>query len=152
MPRRAHRARLAALCALAVVSIAVLSGNVFSVHVGMAAVADQASLTSPNKPDQANLTSPRGGLSVSTIPAPRQEQPPQSNRDLQHLMHLMGACLGLLAAGGLLLALARRARQRFSDLIGFRRRVRVSDGQWPPGRLWRAPPLSPPTSSPVIRT
>jgi hypothetical protein len=70
--------------------------------------------------------------------------------DAQQLLHVVGACLAVLVAAALLmrlLLLSRTLGAGYPAVTALPRLVTLpSLGSWSP------PPLSPPTSSPVIRT
>lgn len=122
------------------------AANLFSVHVEMTSTSGHVNVTSQSD----------GASAARMTAAPRQVQPPTSQRDLrrdlQHLMHPIGACLGLLAGGALLLTRAPPARQPVVNTLALRGDFASTHLRGTPARSWSAPPLSPPTSSPVIRT
>jgi hypothetical protein len=82
--------------------------------------------------------------------APDATMPMSVGSDAQHLMHLIGACLAVLAAAALLLRLLLQGR----SLLGSYPAVIAVPRPLTPrrGGSWSPPPPSPPTSSPVIRT
>ena len=142
--------RLIALLALSVVLLGSLTGNAFSLHVGM----DMGS----SVPGAAHAAKPSGDVAAdgaaviesgkhlvkdvagSMLP---------TSADAQHVMHLLGACLALLAAALVLLLLVlRRHPDRDHDAA-----VLPPRGVNPLScATWIPPSLDPPTSSPVIRT
>lgn len=144
--------RLVALLAAAAFVLAGVTGNSFSLHVGMTAMAPAASTVagvadSPTTLAAVTSASPAVIGEGSAEPA----TPMPSSSDAQHLMHLLGACLAIVAAGLLFLISLLTARQApgaaFPALTAVTRRVSPV-----PRAAWRPLALSPPTSSPVIRT
>lgn len=147
--------RLFALLTLAVVLLGSLTGNAFSMHVGMdrgpSVSVKQAENLSGVAAAEAPTLAESGRHLVADVADVAEVAGPMvpTSSDAQHLMHLVGACLALLAAAAvLLLLLPRRHRGRHGDaaplpscgmnLLTF--------------ATWIPPSLDPPTSSPVIRT
>lgn len=141
--------RLVALLTLAVVLLGSLTGNAFSMHVGMdmgpSVSVKQAENLSGVVAAEAATVAESGRHLVADVAGP---MVPTSS-DAQHLMHLVGACLALLAAAVvLLLLLPRRYLGRHCDAAPL-----PSDGMnLLTFAAWIPPSLDPPTSSPVIRT
>lgn len=144
--------RLVALLAAAAFLLAGLTGNSFSLHVGMTTMAPAATAAADVDDKPAALAAMTSALPEVIGKASADPVTPMPiSSDAQHLMHLLGACLAIVAAGMLLLV----------SLLGFRR---APGGGLPavaavtrlvtavPRSAWRPLALSPPTSSPVIRT
>lgn len=141
--------RFLALLAAAAILIAALTGNSFSLHGGMAASAYESSVAAADRLTDVRAASEAVIASVHEG-APDAAMPMPVGSDAQHLMHLIGACLAVLAAAALLLRLLFRGRSlRGGYAAGTApSRPLVPSG----GGSWSPPPPSPPTSSPVIRT
>jgi len=142
--------RLVALLTLSVVLLGSLTGNAFSMHVGMDMGSSVSGVTQPQ-----NLSGVVAAEVVTVAESGRHlvadaagPMVPTSS-DAQHLMHLVGACLALLAAAVvLLMVLLRRHVDRHLDVVPL-----PSYGMnLPTSAMWVPPSLDPPTSSPVIRT
>ena len=140
--------RLVALLTLAVVLLGSLTGNAFSMHVGMdmgpSVSVKQAENLSGVVAAEAATVAESGRHLVADVAGP---MVPNSS-DAQHLMHLVGACLALLAAAVVLLPLLLRHLGRRCDaapLPSYGMNL-LTFAAWVP------PSLDPPTSSPVIRT
>lgn len=142
--------RFVALLTLAVVLLGSLTGNAFSMHVGMDMGSSSSGVTHADNlsgvmaaevatiaESGRHLVTEAAGLMVPT------------SSEAQHLMHLVGACLALLAAAvGLLLMLLWRHVDRHLDVVplpSYGMNLLTS-------AMWVPPSLDPPTSSPVIRT
>ncbi len=131
--------RLVVLGGLAAFLAATLTGNVFALHAGMAGMADGGAQSAAAASGPADLTGD----------PPAADGPPAGGQG-QHLLHVVGACMAIGAAGVILLrALAQLAGPRGSAL------ALAQPWTAPPlstrTRSRRAPPLKPPTSS-VMRT
>lgn len=142
--------RLVALLALSVVLLGSLAGNAFSLHVGMdmdSSVFGAAHAANPSGDVAADGVAvvESGKRLVTDVAGPMLP----TSADAQHAMHLLGACLALLAAAlGLLLLLLRGRPNRGYDAAALPARGpnMLSFATWiPPSSL------DPPTSSPVIR-
>lgn len=144
-------ARMLAVMAVTAWLATALTGNVRALHLGAehqpGATVTGASLL-PTAVDPSTETAPAPVL--APMAAPAEATPPHGTG--QHMLHLLGACLGMLAGASAILPLLLR-------WAGFSDRARSR----PPGvtralspavqrGAWRPPPLSPPTSSPVLRT
>lgn len=140
--------RLLAILVAAAFLLTVLTGNSFAMHVGMTAGAPDAAVSGDLLSDAAAATSGvvdvRGdvpGQAVAVL---------QVGHDVQHLMHLIGVCLAVLAAAAVLLWLVSRARALTGGYSAVTAQPcsvpRAGAGAWSP------PPPSPPRSSPAIRT
>lgn len=142
--------RLPLVLAAAAFVLAALSGNSFSLHIGMAATAG-AHDVAPGL-DRASHVVAKTATTLTSVPGKLSDRggPMTAGSDPQHVMHLVGACLAVLAAAAVLrwLTLVRRA------LTGGY--PAVTGAPRPPApvlaRSWSPPAPSPPTSSPVIRT
>lgn len=135
--------RLLALVAAAAILLAALSGNSFSLHAGMSTMADDLA-TVADEVVHAGVTGDVGEATAG--PA----TPLPLGSDAQHLLHLLGACLAVVAAATLaLLWLLQRGRPSggYPAVTAVPRPVPA-----PEVAERRPPALSPPTSSPVIRT
>lgn len=109
-------------------TLAALNVNTFAVHTGMA-------------------DGMRAGTSVSGHPEPGAA--PGAHPDGQDLLHLVGACLALLAAGLTVAPTLRGPARRRTAGVGCHGVAARFVHAW----AWRGPPaLTPPTTSPVIRT
>ena len=140
--------RLLGLLAAAAFLVAALTGNSFSLHVGLTAGAGESTVAA----DRATGAVAGSGAVLERVHevAPATAAPMPAGSDAQHLMHLIGACLAVLAAAALLL---RLILQRRSLLGGHPAVIAVPRTLTPRrGGSWSPPPPSPPTSSPVIRT
>lgn len=142
--------RLVALLTLAVVLLGSLTGNAFSMHVGMDMGSSVPGVTQAENLSgvvaaEAATIAESGRHLIADVAGP---MVPNSS-DAQHLMHLVGACLALLAAAVvLLLSVLRRRLDRHGDsapLLSYGITL-LTPATWVP------PSLDPPTSSPVIRT
>jgi len=140
--------RLIALLSLAVVLLAGLTGNSFSMHAGMSTKASATSVAQMDHvPGPVAAKTSIGAGTGSLAGAPKPMLPMSS--DAQHLMHVLGACLALLAAALLLpLLLVSRllVRSRAAAVTAPRLVSLATPVRWTPSAL------DPPTSSPVIRT
>jgi hypothetical protein len=142
--------RLVALLTLSVVLLGNLAGNAFSLHVGMdmgSSVVGAADAADPFGDVAADGVAvvESGKRLVTDVAGPMLP----TSADAQHAMHLLGACLALLAVVlELFLLLLRRRPNRGYDAAALPARGpnRLSCATWIP------PSLDPPTSSPVIRT
>lgn len=143
--------RLVALLAMTMVLLASSTGNSFSMHVGMTM---KSSATGVAQSD--HMAGPVAGEASAVAEAARApladapEPIVPTSSDAHHLMHLVGACLALLATAALLLPLLLLGRildLRHSAAVTAPRLVSMLT---PPS--WTPPTLNPPTSSPVIRT
>lgn len=144
--------RLVALLAAAGFFLAGLTGNSFSLHVGMTTMAPAAVTAADVDDKQAALAAETSALPEAAGEASADPMPlmPISS-DAQHLMHLLGACLAIVAAGLLLLvSLLATRRTRGGGLPAVAAVTRLVSPV--PRSAWRPLALSPPTSSPVIRT
>ncbi len=142
---------LAALMALTVVLLATLTGNAFSVHVGMtmSPSAQQAPSANQAATVLTGDTSPVAGSASTSLTGASEPTMPMS-ADGQHLMHTVGACLALLAAIVMLFPLpVRRRTVDLNDSVGAALK-RLPDVF--AAATWTLPALDPPTSSPVVRT
>ena len=142
--------RLVALLTLSVVLLGSVTGNAFSLHRGMdmgSSVPAAAHAANPSGDAAAEVATiaEAGGHLVAQVAGPMLP----SSSDAQHLMHLVGACLALLAGAVLLLLLlVRRPPDRHGDAA-----PSASYGiDLLTHPTWVPPSLDPPTSSPVIRT
>lgn len=139
--------RLLGLLVAAAFLLAALTGNSFAVHVGMTSMSAATVVGADTTPH-----------AVAGAPADRHDVRAASadpavlsaGSDLQHLMHLVGACLAVLAGAVLLLLLPRWGRDPADGYLSDTTPTRL----FTPAlrRSWSPPPPSPPTSSPVIRT
>lgn len=140
--------RLLGLLAAAAFLLAALTGNSFSLHVGMTADASESTVAA----DMATNAVAGSSAVLERVHevAPATAMPMPVGSDAQHLMHLVGACLAVLAAAALLLRLLLQGR----SLLGSYPAVIAVPHPLTPrrGGSWSPPPPSPPTSSPVIRT
>ncbi|GAB2750459.1 hypothetical protein GCM10027273_31400 [Nocardioides pakistanensis] len=140
--------RLLALLAAAAFLLAALTGNSFPLHVGMTAGAPESTVAA----DMVTNALAGSGAVLERVHkvAPATAMPMPVGSEAQHLMHLVGACLAVLAAAALLLRLLLQRR----SLLGSHPAVIAVPRPLTPrrGGLWSPPPPSPPTSSPVIRT
>jgi len=145
--------RLVALLAAAAFLLAGLTGNSFSLHVGMTTMAPAATTAADVDDKLSALAAMPSGLPAligKTSADPVTPMP--SSSDAQHLMHLLGACLAIVAAGMLLLLVSLLATRRTHG-GGLPAVAAVTRLVTPvPRSAWRPRALSPPTSSPVIRT
>lgn len=140
--------RLLAVLVAAAFLLTVLTGNSFALHAGMTAGSPGVAVAGDHLSD---AVAGMSGLAeveddvASDVPAVM-----QVGHDVQHLMHLIGACLAVLAAAAVLLwlvSLARALTGGYSAVTAQPRLVsRIDTGAWSP------PPPSAPRSSPVIRT
>lgn len=140
--------RLLGLLAAAAFLCAALTGNSFSLHVGMTAGAPEFTVAA----DRVTNAFVGSGDVLERVHelAPDTAMPMPVGSDAQHLMHLIGACLAVLAAAVLLLRLLLQGRSllgSYPAVIAVPRPLTPRRGGW-----WSPPPPSPPTSSPVIRT
>jgi hypothetical protein len=140
--------RFLAVVAAAAFLIAGLTGNSFSLHVGMTASASEAAFAVDRAADAVAGTG--AGSNAVSDAAPDATAPMTVGSDALHLMHLIGACLAVLAAAASFLRLFSQARA----LLGSHPAVTALPRPLtpPPGGSWSPPPPSPPTSSRVIRT
>lgn len=140
--------RLLGLFAAAAFLFAGLTGNSFSLHVGMTASASEAAVA-VDRAAVAGAGTGAGSNAVSDA-TPDATAPMPVGTDAQHLMHLIGACLAVLATAASFLRLFSQARA----LLGSHPVVTALPRPLTPrpGGSWSPPPLAPPTSSPVIRT
>lgn len=140
--------RLLALLAAAAFLLATLAGNSFSLHVGMTAGTSESTVAA----GMVTKAVAGSGVVLERVHevAPATAIPMSVGSDAQHLMHLIGACLAVLAAAALLLRLLLHRRW----LVGGHPAVIAVPRPRTPrrGGSWSPPPPSPPTSSPVIRT
>lgn len=142
--------RLLALLAAAAFLIAALTGNSFSLHVGMTADASESTVAA----DRVTHAVAGSGAVLERVhevaPDAAMPMPMPVGSDAQHLMHLIGACLAVLAVAALLLRVLFQGR----SLLGGHLAVTAPSRSLIPraGGSWSPPPPSPPTSSPVIRT
>lgn len=142
--------RVALLAAVAFL-LAVSTGNSLSLHVGMATMAPTAPTIAADVDD---TSAPRAAM-TSALPDVDGEasmDPALSipmSPDAQHLMHLLGACLAVVAAALLLslLLFIRVVGGSYTGVAAVPRLVTPTAVS-----AWSPPALSPPTSSPVIRT
>ena len=139
------------LLAAAAFLLAGLTGNSLSLHVGMTTMAPGAATAADVEVMPAPLVAvtsafPEAVGDASADPA----TPMPISSKAHHLMHLLGACMAVVAAAALLLSLHFRSRVvsgSYAAGIAVPRLVTPTAlGAWCP------PALSPPTSSPVIRT
>lgn len=137
--------RLLAVFAAAAFLLAGLTGNSFSLHVGMTSSAHVAAVAVDHVDDDTAWTP-----AVLEVARGESAAPVSVGSDGQRLMHLIGACLAVLALAVLLLRLllwSRFPETGYPSLTALPRIVRpLPDGSWTP------PPPVPPRSSPVIRT
>lgn len=142
--------RLVAVLAAAAFLLAALTGNSFSLHVGMTDTAPAATIAaglSDTPAASAGITSSaRDATGHASADA---ATPMPIGSDAQHLMHLLGACLAVVAAAALLLMLLV-SRVPGGGYLAVAAVPRLA--AMPARREWSPPALSPPTSSPVIRT
>lgn len=140
--------RLLAILAAGAFLVAALTGNSYSLHVGMTTSVPEAAVAVDGVSDAVGVT----GSIVEGVGdvAPDAAAPMPVGSDAQQLMHLIGACLAVLAAAALFLRLFFQGRA----LLGSHPAVTALPRPLttPPGGSWSPPPPSPPTSSPVIRT
>lgn len=140
--------RLVAVLAAAAFLLAALTGNSFSLHVGMTDMAPAATTAA----DLSDTPAASAGVTSSARDATGHASadaatPMPIGSDAQHLMHLLGACLAVIAAAALLLLVSRVPGGGYLAVAAVPRLDAV-----PAQREWSPPALSPPTSSPVIRT
>lgn len=141
--------RLVALLTLSVVLLGSLTGNAFSMHVGMDMSSSVSGVTRAENPSgvvaaEVASIAESGRHLVADVAGPMVP----TNWDAQHLMHLVGACLALLAAAVVLHLLLRGRhldRHDPAPLPSYGITL-LTPATWVP------PSLDPPTSSPVIRT
>jgi hypothetical protein len=142
------RAHVLAGCVLATLFIltGVSGDNLFARHVGM--TASSATATPVAARDSAPATAPADVVGIDTDGVPTGSS--QNSGDAAHLLHLLSACLTVLAGVSLLLQRCRRcpaaapARHALSRLL--------VTAHWVASARGSPPPLSPPRASPVIRT
>lgn len=142
--------RLLALLAAAAFLLAALTGNSFSLHVGMTSGPSESTVAA-NRVTNAVAGSGAVLERVHEVaPDAAMPMPMPVGSDAQHLMHLVGACLAVLAVAVLLLRLLFLGR----SLLGGHLAGTAHSRSLVPraGGSWFPPPPSPPTSSPVIRT
>ena len=139
-----------AVLATAVFVIAALAGNLFSLHVGSqtaAAAIERATSHSVVQQAQTGGTTSGGTVELKDANAQQPSSPLPMDSHGQHLMHLLGACMAVLAAIVLLwLPIGLRFR---GPIVQSATRFLVTQTTLP---SWTPPPLVPPRSSPVIRT
>lgn len=142
--------RLLLMLAAAAFVIATLTGNSFSMHVGMAATASADHVAGAlDRVPHVAAEAATPPASVSSEMSDR-AAPVTAGSDPQHLMHLIGACLAVLAAAAVLIWLSTVRRA----LMGGHPAVTGVPRATAPtlASSWSPPAPSPPTSSPVIRT
>lgn len=139
--------RLLGLLAAAAFLFAALTGNSFSLHVGMTADAPESTVAA----DTVTNAAAGSGTVLERVRemAPDAAMPMTVGSDAQHLLHLIGVCLVVLAAAALFLRLLLLGR---SLLDGDPAVTALPRPNLRPGGSWSPPPPSAPTSSPVIRT
>ena len=151
-PTSAPLGILTLLLALTVVLLSITNANTFAVHAGMggpwAAPAHDITGGAGTAADRDGGPSAAQPYPVADGGAPSGREPGHGS---VHLLHLVGVCLMVLLGGlRLLTGWLRRHVPWFEPR-----------GSTPAGRVgvvtalqchWLPPPLSPPTSSPVIRT
>jgi hypothetical protein len=123
--------------------------DVFARHVGMMASAPAVMPEAPRDTDRAVTTETLRQVTGDGLSA-RSSHPPGDGDGSAHLMHLLGACLAVLAFSLLLLcrgswALWTRAKRAL-------RPRPPSAAQWIATVRGSPPPITPPRTSPVIRT
>ena len=141
---------LVALLTLAVVLLGSLTGNAFSMHAGMemhSSVSGALQAENPSSVVAAEVATvaESGRHLIADVAGPMLP----TSSDAQHLMHLVGACLALLAAAVvLILSVLQRHLDRHGDSAPLPSYgiTLLTPATWVP------PSLDPPTSSPVIRT
>lgn len=140
--------RLLALLAAAAFLLAALTGNSFSLHVGVTASAPEAAIAVDGVTDAVAGT----GAVLDRVGDVAPDAPALApvGSDAQQLMHLIGACLAVLAAAALFLCLFVLVRARLGSHPAVTAFPRLLAPR--PAGLWSPPPPSPPTSSPRIRT
>lgn len=138
------RVRVFLALAAAPFVIAVFNGNTFALHTGMDLEAPAAASPGDDAGRVVDGALGASGERSRTLP---QQMP--TDHDAQHALHAVGACLALLGAASLLLLWRRICRHRLSSDAHLPPTARATVGL---NRRWWPPPLSPPTSSPVIRT
>jgi hypothetical protein len=141
--------RLPALLAAAAFLLAALTGNSFSLHVGMTANASEVAVAVDRVSDAVAGSGAVFGPGVGDVSHDAAAPMPVGS-DAQHLMHLIGACLAVLAAAALFLRLFSQGPALLGSHPAVTALPRLLTP--PPGGSWSPPPPSPPTSSPVIRT
>ncbi|MFP5253530.1 MAG: hypothetical protein ACLGH4_07010 [Actinomycetes bacterium] len=147
----AQGGRLVALLVLAVVLLASLTGNSFSMHIGMAMSSAAPGLAHVDHSDgPAAGEASTGAISGARTFLDAWRPMELLGSDAHHLMHLVGACLALLAGAAILLAL--RFLCRVLDLRHPAAATTPSLVGRPTPPSWTPPALDPPTSSPVILT
>jgi hypothetical protein len=145
--------RLVALLAAAAFLMAGMTGNAFSLHVGMTTMTSSAAAPVTADFSEPNAATTATSLAVADVAGDdpvTAETPASGSADGQRLMHLLGACLAVIAAAVALLALRSLCRLVGGSCTGIAARpVSVVPFR---GGVWSPPPLSPPSVSPVIRT
>jgi hypothetical protein len=143
----ASSGRLLALVAAGAFLIAALTGNAFSLHLGMTASASDTAVAVDTFSHAAAVAGPLSD-GVGDV-ASDASAPMPAGSHAQHLMHLIGACLAVIGIAVLVWVLiwGRIAGPGHPFVTAIPRLVGP-----PPVGSWRPPPLVPPRSSPVIRT
>jgi hypothetical protein len=142
------------LVGLLMAAIVVLTGvtgdNVFARHVGMTVAAPAKMPDSPRDAEQA-VSSPTVRQDVGEAPPGAPSSQGAADDDVTHLLHLLGACLFILALsvllwrrGGWWLLSTRAQPAPFSRLL--------LHSHWRATARGSPPALAPPRTSPVIRT
>lgn len=141
--------RLPALLAAAAFLLAAVTGNSFALHVGMTSSPPEAAVAVDSISDAAAGTVAVLDAGVGDVLPDTPVLMPVGS-DAQHLMHLLGACLAVLAAAALCLRLCALVRALLGGHPAVTALPRLVAPR--PTGSWCPPPPCPPTSSPVIRT
>jgi hypothetical protein len=143
--------RLVGLLAATAFLLAALTGNSLSLHVGMTPMTPAAATGAEidHKPAPA-VAAPSAAPEIVGDASGDPGTPLAINSKVHHLMHLVGACMAVVAAAALLMSLLFRSRVAGG---GYAACIAVPRLVAPTALGALCPPaLSPPTSSPVIRT
>ena len=145
------RARTLAGCVLAALFVfAGASGdNLFARHMGMTTVAPAGVSAATGEAMQA--ASVGFGRDGEGLRGAGSDHGPGSENGSAQLLHLLGACLSILAVGILLLRRGGMWREPTRLLTTLSSR-RLLVAHWRATARGSPPPLSPPRASPVIRT
>lgn len=142
---------LLALVALAALMWASLSGNSLSMHVGTSFDALASSVGQVDRvAGPVAATPPTADETAGLLVTVASDPTVPVSADAQHLMHVVGGCVAILAAAVLLLLLVVLSSGQGSGpsvVAAARRLLALPASVW-----WTPPALNPPTSSPVIRT